>query len=152
MRTGVVLLGVVVLAAGATAVAVATGHWPWAKQQLDAAASAWSAASLSSVSTRALGDAGPVDAAADVAVKVQAGPLSSAQLSAPLYHVTFLAECGAPADMKVTVKVTVKMGRATDAHATADPRNPVVEGCIERAIQDLRWDPSRKSSTVTVHY
>jgi|ERR1700722_16988722 hypothetical protein len=139
-RIVLAVLAVALLAGGGLAM---TGHLPWATGPLTAAASAWLAPSA---------DAGPTDAAPDVAVKVQAKPLSSAQLTAPLYHVTFLADCGATPEMKVVLKATVKLGRAVEVHATADPRNPVIEGCIERAVSALQWDASRRTETVTVRY
>jgi hypothetical protein len=143
MRAGRIV--VVVVAGGLLAVGglVMTGHLPSAEQRLRAMASAWTASS---------GDAGPFDAGTDAAVKVQAAPLSSAQLSAPLYHATFIAGCGAPADMKVVLRATVKMGRAVDVHATTDPPDPTIELCIETAARDLRWDASRKTDHVTVRY
>lgn len=82
----------------------------------------------------------------------QTAPLSSAQLGAPLTHETFVAGCGAPDDMKVVVKVTVKAGRAIDAEAKTTPPNPVVESCVERAIRDLQWDVSPKVAHLTVRY
>jgi hypothetical protein len=89
---------------------------------------------------------------AAVVVHRQRGALSAAQLGAPLVHGPFVPACGAPDSMKVTVQVAVKDGRAVDVHATSSPANPVVEGCVERAIRDLRWDISPKLGRVTVHY
>jgi hypothetical protein len=82
----------------------------------------------------------------------QTAPLSSAQLGAPLAHGTFVSACGAPDDMKVVLKVTVKMGRATEAQAKTTPPNPVVESCVERATRDMQWDISPKTAHVTVRY
>jgi hypothetical protein len=120
-----------------------TGRLPPAVNGWSTLASAWSAPSS---------DAGPSDGGADAAVKWQAAPLSSAQLSAPLYHATFIAACGAPADMKVVISTSVKMGRAVDVHVTTDPHDSTVEACIDRATRDLRWDASRKTDHVTVRY
>lgn len=129
-----------------------TGHLPWAAKQASAIASALPAPSVLFAPDPPT-DAGPVDAAPDAPpVKPQAAPLSSAQLAAPLYGVTFLAECGAPPSMKVTVKVTVKLGRATDVQAKCDPPDPGIEACIERAVSALHWDPSKKAGKFTVHY
>jgi hypothetical protein len=95
----------------------------------------------------------PSDAGASTpSVHRQAGPLSSAQLGAPLIHGTFVSACGAPDSMRVVLNVTVKMGRVTDVHATTTPPNPVVESCIERAARDLQWDVSPKTGHVTVTY
>ncbi len=82
----------------------------------------------------------------------QGAALSSAQLGAPLAHETFVTDCGAPADMKVMLKVTVKGGRAIDAEAKTTPPNPVVESCVERAVRELQWDISPKVAHVTVRY
>jgi hypothetical protein len=90
------------------------------------------------------------DAAAPV--RRQRAPLSAAQLGAPLLHGPFVPACGAPDSMKVTVQVAVKAGRATEVHAQSIPANPVIEGCVERAVRDLRWDISPQMGHVTVHY
>ncbi|MDP9036749.1 MAG: hypothetical protein M3O50_18270 [Myxococcota bacterium] len=82
----------------------------------------------------------------------QAGPLSSAQLGAPLLHGPFVSACGAPDNMKVVVDVTVKMGRAVAVAVKTDPPNPVVASCIERAARGLQWDMSPKTDHVTVTY
>ncbi len=134
----------VVVAAGVLVATglVMTGHLPGVERQLTTLASSWTAAS----------DAGPGDAGADAAVKVQAGPLSSAQLSAPLYHATFIAGCGAPPNMKVALTATVKLGRAVEVKATTDPPDPTIEVCIENAARDLRWDASKRTDKVTVRY
>jgi hypothetical protein len=90
-------------------------------------------------------DAGPI-------ARRQAAPLSSAQLGAPLVHGTFVTACGAPDDMKVVVKVAVKMGHAVSVTANTDPSNPTVAACIERATRELQWDISPHTDKVTVSY
>jgi len=97
-------------------------------------------------------DAGGPIRDAGVIVRRQTAPLSSAQLGAPLVHGTFVTPCGAPDDMKVTVKVSVKMGRAVDVTAETHPPNPVVESCLERKVRELQWDVSPKTDRVTVTY
>lgn len=126
-----------------------TGKLPSAVKDWSTLASAWSARSPSAPAPV---DAGPGDGGAEAAVKWQAAPLSSSQLSAPLYHVTFLAECGAPPDMKVVIKAAVRMGRALEVHVTTEPPAPTVAACIERATRGLQWDASRKTDHVTVRY
>jgi hypothetical protein len=123
-----------------------------------ASASAWPSAwpTLSSI-TVSSADPGVPDAAAEVVhvrppPRRQVRPLSSAQLGEPLAHETFVAGCGAPDDMKVVVKVTVKSGRAIDAEAKSTPPNPVVESCVEKAVRDLRWDVSPSVQHLTVRY
>jgi hypothetical protein len=104
-----------------------------------------SASASSSASAGPGGDAGPVG-------RPRAAPLSSAQLGAPLVHGTFVTACGAPPDMKVVLKVAVKLGRAVDVKVTTDPPDPMVAACIDKAARDLRWDASTKTDHVTVTY
>src|SRR5579863_6340145 len=75
----------------------------------------------------------------------QAAPLSSAQLGAPLVHGKFVTECGAPDDMKVVVKVTVKGGRAIAVDVTTDPPSAAVASCVEKATRSKEWDVSPKT-------
>jgi hypothetical protein len=96
-------------------------------------------------------DAGDAGAAA-VHRTTQAAPLSSAQLGAPLVHGKFVSECGAPDDMKVVVKVTVKAGRAVAASAATDPPNPAVASCVEKGVRNMQWDASPKTQHLTVSY
>jgi len=92
-------------------------------------------------------DAGPASAR-----KKQTAPLSSGQLGAPLVNGKFVTECGAPDGMKVVVKVTVKMGRATEAAATTDPQNGAVATCVEKATREMQWDISPRTQRATVTY
>lgn len=143
MRAGRIVFALI---AGGVVVLVGlslTGKLPSAARDWSTLASAWTAPS---------GDAGTVDGGADAAVKAQAAGLSSAQLGAPLYHVGFIASCGAPPDMRVVIKASVKMGRAVDVQASTNPPDPTIEACIELAIRDLRWDASRKTDHLTVRY
>ncbi len=64
----------------------------------------------------------------------------------------FVSACGAPDDMKVTMKMSVKMGHAADVTAQTYPPNPVVESCLERKARELQWDISPKTDHVTVTY
>jgi hypothetical protein len=82
----------------------------------------------------------------------QAAPLSSAQLGAPLVNGKFVTACGAPDDMKVVVKVTVKMGRPIDVSVKSDPANSAVASCVERATREMQWDVSPKTQHATVTY
>ena len=95
-------------------------------------------------------DAG--DAGSGARRTTQAAPLSSAQLGAPLVHGKFVTECGAPDDMKVVVKVTVKSGRAIAVDVTTDPANPAVTSCVEKATRGKEWDVSPKTQHATVTY
>jgi hypothetical protein len=95
-------------------------------------------------------DAG--DAGAAIHRTTQAAPLSSAQLGAPLVHGKFVSECGAPDDMKVVVKVTVKAGRAVAASAATDPPNRAIASCVEKGVRNMQWDASPKTQHLTVTY
>jgi hypothetical protein len=97
------------------------------------------------------GDAG-AQGDAGTPVRRQTAPLSSAQLGAPLVHGPFISACGATNDMKFVATLAVKMGHATDVTVKASPPNPVIEGCVERAMKDLRWDISPNTGHVTVTY
>ncbi len=155
MRTGTLVLLALGTGLAAGVGLTATGHLPWAAKQISALASSLPAPSalFPSGPSGPRADAGPADAAVDARpAKVQTAPLSSAQLSAPLYGVTFLAACGAPADMRVTLKASVQMGRATDVRATTAPPDPAIESCIEHAVGELQWDRSKKVGKVTVRY
>ena len=120
-----------------------TGKLPWLTGQWDGLAFGWPTDT---------GDAGPVDAGKGR--RGQRPGRSAEQCAAERAAVPrdVPAECGAPPDMKVAITATVKMGRAVDARATTNPRDPVIEGCIERATQALQWPASRKTDKVTVRY
>jgi hypothetical protein len=97
-------------------------------------------------------DAGVSKGDAGAPVRRQTAPLSSAQLGAPLVHAPFVAACGASDDMKVVVTLAVKLGHASEVTAKTVPPNPVVEGCVERAVRDLHWDSSPMTGHLTVTY
>ncbi len=124
---------------------------PQATQTWNALVSS-AAASLSSLAAPVEPDAGGLPPDSGAPVRRQAGPLSSAQLGAPLVHGTFVTACGAPDDLKIVVDVTVKMGRATHVAVKTRPPNPAVAACIERAARELQWDVSPKTDHVTVTY
>jgi hypothetical protein len=97
-------------------------------------------------------DSSATQSDAGAPVRRQTAPLSSAQLGAPLVHGPFISACGATDDTKVVVTLAVKVGHATDVTVKASPPNPVIEGCVERAVKDLRWDISPNTGHVTVTY
>lgn len=106
---------------------------------------------LSAQRTAAAGpDAG--DGGSPTVRKTQSAPLSSAQLGAPLVHGKFVTECGAPDDMKVVVKVTVKKGHAVAVDVTTDPANAGIASCVEKATREKEWDISPKTQHATVTY
>ena len=79
--------------------------------------------------------------------------LTDAQLAAPMGNVgASLSSCGAPNDMKVSVQVAVKMGRAVGVTVSTDPPNKAVASCVDRAVRKLRWPSSRKLDSFTTNY
>jgi hypothetical protein len=78
--------------------------------------------------------------------------LTNAQLSAPLRHASFITGCGAPDDMKVTVRVAVKMGRAVGVTVSTNPPSGGVAACIDRAVRGLQWPANPKTDFVTTSY
>lgn len=149
----------IVVLAGLAGIAVAAG------EEIPSVARTWEALAasvaplLSSFGSRpslpsdvTLTDAGPTRGDAGAPAHRQTAPLSSAQLGAPLVRGPFVAACGASADMKVVVTLAVKQGHASEVTAKTTPPNPVVEGCVERAVRDLRWDISPTTGHLTVTY
>ena len=149
------LLGLSVVGVGALSLLGSKGKLPPALAQAygtvaslaSSAAEALSASPSPSADPDA-GDGGPARAPRTT----QAAPLSSAQLGAPLVHGKFVSECGAPDDMKVVVKVTVKRGRAIAVAATTNPANAAVASCVEKATRAMQWDVSPKTQHATVTY
>lgn len=81
------------------------------------------------------------------------GPdLSDAQLGAPMRNAAFISGCGAPDNMKVTVKVAVKGGRAVGVSVYTNPPNPAVSGCVDRHVRGLSWPPNAKMDSFTTAY
>ena len=78
--------------------------------------------------------------------------LTNAQLAAPLRHASFITGCGAPDDMKVTVRVAVKMGRAVGVTVTTNPPSGGVAACVDRSVRGLQWPVSPKTDFVTTSY
>jgi hypothetical protein len=153
-RNGLAIFATLIFVAGVVVGgSAATGRLPGLSRAWGTVASSVAASPLFSAepSSQAV-EAGATGDDAGVTWHRQATPLSSAQLGAPLVHGTFVATCGAPDDMKVVVKVTVKLGRAVAVDVETHPPNPAVASCIERATRDLRWDVSPKSDHVTVTY
>jgi hypothetical protein len=78
--------------------------------------------------------------------------LTDAQLSAPLRHASFVVSCGAPDDMKVMVRVAVRMGHAVGVTVTTNPPRGGVAACIDRAVRGIRWAENPKTDFVTTNY
>jgi hypothetical protein len=82
----------------------------------------------------------------------ESADLTNAQLSAPLRHASFIGACGAPDDMKVQVRVAVKMGHAVGVTVTTEPPSGGVAACIDRNVRGLQWAVSPKTDFVTTNY
>ncbi len=78
--------------------------------------------------------------------------LTNAQLAAPLRHASFITGCGAPDDMKVAVRVAVKMGRAVGVTVSTNPPSPGVAACVDRSVRGLQWPVSAKTDFVSTNY
>lgn len=78
--------------------------------------------------------------------------LTNGQLAAPLMHASFIGGCGAPDDMKVTVRVAVKMGQAVGVTVSTNPPSPGIAACVDRSVRGLRWPQSPKTDFVTTTY
>jgi hypothetical protein len=155
---GLVVLVVVALAAAGVAWLATTGRLPFVKRALAPIASAVApVASALGAGTWIPGPAAsaPPDAGVPEARPKptrQTAPLSSAQLGAPLVHGSFIAACGAPDDMKVTVDLSVHKGRAEKVAVKTAPPSPTVAACIEHAVRGLEWDVSPHPGRLTVTY
>jgi hypothetical protein len=153
------VLVLVVFAAGAAAALAMTGKLPFVKQALAPIASAvapvasaiGAATWLPGPAASAPPDAGVVPDAGPKYTR-QTAPLSSAQLGAPLVHGAFVAACGAPDNMKVTVDLSVRRGHPEKVAVTTVPPDPKIAACIEHAVRDLRWDVSPHAGRLTVTY
>jgi hypothetical protein len=81
------------------------------------------------------------------------GPdLTNAQLSAPMNNASFITSCGAPNDMKVTVRVAVKNGRAVGVTVISNPPNGAVQSCVDKHVRGLGWASSPKMDSFTTTY
>jgi hypothetical protein len=78
--------------------------------------------------------------------------LTNAQLSGPLRNASFVPACGAPDDMKVLVRVAVRMGAPIGVTVTTNPPNNGVAACIDHAVRGLRWPANGKTDFVTTSY
>jgi hypothetical protein len=78
--------------------------------------------------------------------------LTNAQLAGPLRHAAFVTGCGAPDDMKVQVRVAVRMGVPIGVTVQTTPPNGGIASCIDRAVRGLRWQANPKTDFVTTNY
>ncbi len=81
------------------------------------------------------------------------GPdLTNGQLAAPMRNAAFISGCGAPDDMKVTVRVAIRQGRAVGVSVTTNPGNAGVAACVDRHVRGLGWQPHPKMDSFTTTY
>jgi eukaryotic-like serine/threonine-protein kinase len=81
------------------------------------------------------------------------GPdLTDNQLAAPMRNATFIGGCGAPNDMKVTVRVAIKMGRAVGVSVYTNPADGAVASCVDRHVRGLAWPANGKMDSFTTTY
>jgi hypothetical protein len=159
MQTRHAVLALLVLSVGAGA---AFAYLGWRRRLPPALADAYGnvatlasgAAGLAVPAVGATPDGGDAGDAGAVVFRptTQTAPLSSAQLGAPLVHGKFVSECGAPDDMKVVVKVTVKKGHAVAVAVTTEPANAAVASCVQKATRAKLWDVSPATQRATVTY
>jgi len=89
----------------------------------------------------------------EITMGAKGGPdLTDAQLSAPMRNASFISGCGAPNDMKVTVKVAVKGGRAVGVSVITNPANAGVASCVDRHVRGLAWPANAKMDSFTTTY
>jgi hypothetical protein len=81
------------------------------------------------------------------------GPdLTDGQLSGPMRNATFIGGCGAPNDMKVTVRVAIRMGRAVGVSVYTNPADGAVASCVDRHVRGLAWPAHPKMDSFTTTY
>ena len=108
---------------------------------------------------RGRGPAGPTYEAAmasnkqEITIGGRAEPdLTDAQLASPMRNGGFVGECGAPQNMKVTVKVAIKTGHPAGVSVATSPADPDVAGCIDRYVRTFAWPSSAKMDSFTTTY
>lgn len=78
--------------------------------------------------------------------------LTDAQIAGPMHSGGFVGECGAPDNMKVTVKVAIKQGHAAGVSVSTSPPDPDIAGCIDRYVRTFSWPSSSKMDSFTTTY
>jgi hypothetical protein len=153
MRAVLIALGLLVVVAAAGYALLRSGRAPAPiARTLHEVASSVASSAAAVASAYEPTDAPDAAADADEVWPRQNSPLSNTQLGAPLVHGTFVSECGAPDNMHVTIKVGVKLGRATGVDVKTTPPDKTVAACIDRAVRDKHWDVSPRPGHVTVTY
>ena len=79
--------------------------------------------------------------------------MTDAELAAPMRLATWVAGCGAPSEMKLTVKVAVQRGRAVGVTVHTDPPDRDIARCVDEHVRrELHWPVKQKMDTFTVTY
>jgi hypothetical protein len=86
----------------------------------------------------------------DVYGRTAGRDLTDAQLSAPMANV--LSGCNVPNDMKVTIRVAVRLGHAVGVTVVTDPHSGSYVSCLDRAVRKLRWPSSPRLDTLTTSF
>jgi hypothetical protein len=92
------------------------------------------------------------EAIASGAVGSTGKDLSNAELGRPLAAGPWLADCGTPDSMRVTIKVAIRDGAAVGVTVKTSPADQRIERCVEQAVAQLRWPESTATDAVTVTY
>lgn len=89
----------------------------------------------------------------EINMGAKGGPdLTDGQLAGPMRNAAFISGCGAPNDMKVTVKVAIQNGRAVGVSVYSTPPNAAVQSCVDRHVRGLSWPSNPKMDSFTTTY
>ena len=89
----------------------------------------------------------------DMKAKAGVPDLTNEQLTAPMTSVaSSLQGCGVPDDMKVTIRVAVKLGKAVGVTVTTDPFDAAVASCVDRLVRKLTWPSNLKLDSFTTQF
>jgi hypothetical protein len=79
--------------------------------------------------------------------------MTDAELSGPMRQASFVAGCGAPSEMKLTVRIAVRRGRAVGVTVATNPPNEVIARCVDEHVRrEPRWPVKQKLDFFTVSY
>jgi hypothetical protein len=89
----------------------------------------------------------------EITIGNKAGPdLSDGQLAGPLRNASFIAACGVPSNMHVTVRTAIKSGRAVGVSVSTDPPNGAMASCVDRSVRGLSWPSNPHMDSFTTRY
>jgi hypothetical protein len=78
--------------------------------------------------------------------------LSDDEVAAPMQSGTYIQACGAPDEMKVTIRVAVRDGHALGVSVTTDPDDQAIAECIDNGVRALTWPVSHRRETMTTRF